>query len=361
MTRVLEKLKVLKKRNFFSSIILINAGVIFVFLSITTAFAGYPATKYAPGETLNPACGPTDTNCGVEQITVATSTMNFGIGTTSPYAKLSVVGEIVGAYFTGTTTATSTFGGSVGIGTTSPYAKLSVVGEIVGAYFTSTTTATSTFGGSLAINGVGTSTGAGGFNLSAGCFAIGGICLGSINTSTLAGQFPFYSSLGSTLTATSSIFLASSGNVGIGTTTPAWNLQIAGIRPSVALSDTGSGTNLKHWLFSSMGGNLYIGTSTDAYATTTPSALTILNNGRVGIGTTNPASSLEVQGTGITLGGVTRTTWPTSGVPGQIWSCPCTNNDGTTYNLLAANGSGLRCAVGDSLAYKYYSTCTQLQ
>ena len=35
---------------------------------------------------------------------------NFGIGTTSPYAKLSVVGEIVGSYFTATsTTATSTF------------------------------------------------------------------------------------------------------------------------------------------------------------------------------------------------------------------------------------------------------------
>ncbi|KKW06370.1 MAG: Cell wall surface anchored protein, partial [Parcubacteria group bacterium GW2011_GWA2_49_16] len=34
--------------------------------------------------------------------------------------------------------------GLVGIGTTSPYAKLSVVGEIVGAYFTATTTATST-------------------------------------------------------------------------------------------------------------------------------------------------------------------------------------------------------------------------
>ncbi len=38
---------------------------------------------------------------------------NVGIGTTSPYAKLSVVGEIVGAYFTGTTTATSTYGGNI--------------------------------------------------------------------------------------------------------------------------------------------------------------------------------------------------------------------------------------------------------
>lgn len=37
----------------------------------------------------------------------------MGIGTTSPYAPLSVVGQVVGAYFTGTTTASSTFGGGV--------------------------------------------------------------------------------------------------------------------------------------------------------------------------------------------------------------------------------------------------------
>lgn len=37
-----------------------------------------------------------------------TGTGNVGLGTTSPYAKLSVVGEVVGAYFTATTTATST-------------------------------------------------------------------------------------------------------------------------------------------------------------------------------------------------------------------------------------------------------------
>ncbi|MDB5266444.1 MAG: hypothetical protein JWN89_259, partial [Parcubacteria group bacterium] len=58
-----------------------------------------------------------------------------GVATTSTQ-KLEVIG---GAYFSG----------NVGIGTTTPYAKLSVVGEIVGAYFTGTTTATSTFGGPI--------------------------------------------------------------------------------------------------------------------------------------------------------------------------------------------------------------------
>ncbi len=87
------------------------------------------------------------------------------------------------------------------------------------------------------------------------------------------------------------------GNVGIGTSTPNWQLQVAGTRPSLALSDTSAAANSKHWLMSSMGGNLYIGTSTDAYATSTPAALTILNNGNVGIGTAGPAYKLDVNGT----------------------------------------------------------------
>jgi hypothetical protein len=87
-----------------------------------------------------------------------------------------------------------------------------------------------------------------------------------------------------------------SGNVGIGTTTPNWLLQVSGTRPSLALSDYSAAANLKHWLFSSMGGNLYIGTSTDAYATSTPAALTILNNGNVGISTTSPSQQFSISG-----------------------------------------------------------------
>ena len=52
---------------------------------------------------------------------------NIGISTTTPYAKLSVVGETVAEYFTGTsTTASNSFAGKVGIGNTTPTDKLDI-------------------------------------------------------------------------------------------------------------------------------------------------------------------------------------------------------------------------------------------
>jgi hypothetical protein len=50
----------------------------------------------------------TSANVDPEQRLVITNDGNIGIATTSPYAKLSVVGQAVAAYFTATTTATST-------------------------------------------------------------------------------------------------------------------------------------------------------------------------------------------------------------------------------------------------------------
>lgn len=55
---------------------------------------------------------------------------NLGIGTTSPYAKLSVTGQVAAEYFSATsTTATSTIMGALGIGTISPTNRLSVSGN----------------------------------------------------------------------------------------------------------------------------------------------------------------------------------------------------------------------------------------
>ncbi len=164
-------------------------------------------------------------------------------------------------------------------------------------------TATTTALGGLSITGnlnvAGTnasSTFANGIQLSNGCFRgadnnclVNSTAVGNVGASTAIGQMPYYGAVGTTLTATSSIFIATNQYVGIGTTSPNWLLQVSGIRPSLALSDYSASANLKHWLISSMGGNLYVGTSTDSYGTSTPAALTILNNGSLGLGSSSPS------------------------------------------------------------------------
>ncbi|MEK7621665.1 MAG: hypothetical protein AAB415_00635, partial [Patescibacteria group bacterium] len=85
--------------------------------------------------------------------------------------------------------------------------------------------------------------------------------------------------------------------IGIGTTTPNWLLQISTSTPSkafLAITDMGASANLKHWTLSSQGGNFYIATSSDAYATSSVPAMMIGSNGNVGIGTTSPYAKLSL-------------------------------------------------------------------
>jgi hypothetical protein len=86
------------------------------------------------------------------------------------------------------------------------------------------------------------------------------------------------------------------GNLGLGTSSPFATLQVGTTTgKNLVLSDTGAGENLKHWLFSAMGGNLYVGTTTDLYGTSTLSAFTLLNNGAVGIGSSTPYSRFAIE------------------------------------------------------------------
>lgn len=97
----------------------------------------------------------------------------------------------------------------VGISTTSPYAALSVVGStgVVADIYTATNTrATSTFAGFLSTSranftGNATNTAAQGFDITNGCFAINGTCVGGGSgggVTAVTGTYPVFSSGGAT-------------------------------------------------------------------------------------------------------------------------------------------------------------------
>ncbi|MFA6226796.1 MAG: hypothetical protein WC620_11665, partial [Methanoregula sp.] len=202
---------------------------------------------------------------------------NVGIGTTSPYAKLSVQSLggssaplfIVASSTNGAATSTAMIVdafGNVGIGTASPTAKLQVTGNIIASYQATDVDAAAN------IYMVGNE------NRQAGLYMYADE--GDDN----ADKWRLY------LDATNifsiddlssgswdkNLAITTTGNVGIGTTSPYAKLSIH--------ANNGE-TNTT--LFS-------IASST---ASATSTLFTILNNGNVGIGTTSPLTKLSVQGT----------------------------------------------------------------
>lgn len=100
--------------------------------------------------------------------------------------------------------------------------------------------------------------------------------------------------------------LTGDGNLGIGTTTARWPLQIASTTiATLALSDSNAPTNQKHWLLSSQDNKFTIGTSTDLFASTTP-AFSLTPGSGLFVGTTTNvnATGFAIQGTGY-LNGLT--------------------------------------------------------
>lgn len=72
------------------------------------------------------------------------------------------------------------------------------------------------------------------------------------------------------------------GYLGLGTTTPFTQIQIAtSSRPQLSLTDPNAAAGFKHWVFRSNGGRLDIATSSDTFATSSASALSIDSNGNL--------------------------------------------------------------------------------
>jgi len=171
--------------------------------------------------------------------------------------------------------------GNVGIGTTSPYAKLSVVGPVVAEYFSATSTiATTTLAGMLDVGsgklvvlsngnvGIGTTSPAAQLTTSNSQPATVGMQIWGA-ASQSADLFQVNSNVGSRL-----LVVDSSGRVGIGTSSPLTKLSIQG---TAGANDV-----------------LNVASSTGA------SMLYVNSAGNVGIGTAGPLQKLHVEGQCVT-------------------------------------------------------------
>lgn len=365
--------------------------------SIVTAFG-----TMAQGVLTNPASAATiptanaTTTLYGPAFTALTTNYFVGVGSTTPWAQFSInpTGFGNGAPMfaigsTSTTTLVVSSAGLTGFGTTTPTAVVAInpiVDNGVRPPFLigSTTGGTSFIVSNNSRVGVGTSSpgslfsvqGVANFNTATTSFIVGldttrvrttaastlnGLVLSNITGSaqclhvdangTITGTGADCSSATGNskwATSTSAVYnnaiYANGGTatiVGIGTTTPAFGLQIASSTgPQLALSGTGLATST--WTFRATdAGYLYISTSSPGfmngirYATTTATnALTIAPNGNVGLGTSSPVAGLHIYDT--TSNGVGRASILIGGNDAgdtDYWMGRSGNNDSTSNDL----------------------------
>jgi len=175
------------------------------------------------------------------------STSAMGYGTTTPVARFAIVGLATstkpifliasttnGTYASNSTVLTLQPNGRLGLGTTTPGTNLSI-GDTGNSTVNISATATSTFGS--------------GINVLTGCFAVNGTCVGggsgsgTVNSGT-TGQVPYYAGAGTTLTATSTLFIDTTSFVGLSTTSPKGLLDVTGSSNSTSATTFVGGRTL---------------------------------------------------------------------------------------------------------------------
>jgi hypothetical protein len=195
-----------------------------------------------------------------------TGSSNVGIGTSSPYAKLSVVGEVVAAKFTATTSTASTF----------PYAS-STSQTVSGTAYAG---ALNVGSGQLTVNSSGDIATNGNFSNADGS--------GLINTDSMRTQF-FQDPTG-----TGSYFFFANG---AGTTNFVGRLNTTNVLFNVTNNADGTGDSFR------------VSSSTNA------SMFNVMYNGNVGVGTTTPYAKLSVVGETVASHFTATTTTATSTLP----------------------------------------------
>jgi hypothetical protein len=289
------------KKYFLSSLLLSASFVLLPSLALAS---------YQPGQTLDPSCPPTDPTCIVVPSTASSTNISASFQATSTTATSTFAGSVLVA---GTASSTNlvvsnslTLGGLNGI-------LKAVAGVVTTALVNLSTDVTGILG--ISNGGTGTTTAPTYGQVLVGN-ASGGYALLATSSLGIAGASNYWTASGG------NIFNNTGTNVGIGTTSPWAVLSIAG--------SAGGTTPL-----------FAISTSTAGFASST--AFFIDQNGNVGIGTNSPSATLAVNGSGYFSGSLTASNMsPSPAVIRQEL------NPSIDLAKLEASATPTVCVIGDS-------------
>jgi len=162
---------------------------------------------------------------------------------------------------------------------------------------------------------------------------------------------------------TARVHIDTSGLVGIGTTTPAWQLQVAsssqagGFRPQLTISDSSVATN-NHWSLANTGGTFYLSTSSpQTFATSSVPAFTIDKNGVATFGA-NLATCIALTGSADLCDGSDATGAGGGTFPFTPDSYGGVANNSTTTGIWAKPASGYGFIA--SSTFTTYASTTQI-